>query len=82
MLMLLMLDYCILETEDGKWGAIEVKMGDGEIPEAIENLTKFKEKVDTDKYGEPAFLMVLTGTEYSYRRDDGIYIVSIGNLKN
>lgn len=73
---------CILETEDGKWGAIEVKMGDGEIPEAIENLTKFKDKVDTDKYGEPAFLMVLTGTEYSYRRDDGIYIVSIGNLKD
>ena len=57
-------------------------MGDGEIPEAIENLTKFKDKVDTDKYGKPAFLMVLTGTEYSYRRDDGIYIVSIGNLKN
>lgn len=73
---------CILETSDGKWGAIEIKLGAGEIPMAVDNLTKFKEKVDTKKYGEPAFLMVLTGSEYSYKRDDGIYVVSIGNLKN
>ena len=73
---------CILETSDGKWGAIEIKLGAGEIPMAVDNLTKFKDKVDTKKYGEPAFLMVLTGSEYSYKRDDGIYVVSIGNLKN
>ena len=73
---------CILETRDGKWGAIEVKLGAGEIPDAVLNLTKFKEKVDTDKYGEPSFLMVLTGADYSYKRDDGIYVVSIGNLKD
>lgn len=73
---------CILETADGKWGAIEVKLGAGEIPTAVDNLTKFKEKVDTEKYGEPAFLMVLTGADYSYKRDDGVYVVSIGNLKN
>lgn len=73
---------CILETADGKWGAIEVKLGAGEIPDAVENLTKFQEKVDTDKYGKPSFLMVLTGADYSYKRDDGIYVVSIGNLKD
>ena len=73
---------CILETANGKWGAIEIKLGAGEIPSAVNNLTKFKDKVDTDKYGEPAFLMVLTGADYSYKRDDGIYVVSIGTLKN
>lgn len=73
---------CILETRDGKWGAIEIKLGAGEIPSAVENLNKFKEKVDIEKYGNPTFLMVLTGADYSYKRDDGIYIVSIGNLKN
>ena len=26
--------------------------------------------------------MVLTEEDYSYKRDDGIYIISIGNLKN
>ena len=73
---------CILETRDGKWGAIEIKLGAGEIPSAVENLNKFKDKVDVEKYGNPTFLMVLTGADYSYKRDDGIYIVSIGNLKN
>ncbi len=73
---------CILETSDGKWGAIEIKLGAGEIPDAVLNLTKFKEKVDTDKYGKPSFLMVLNGANYSYKREDGIYVVSIGNLKN
>lgn len=73
---------CILEIANGKWGAIEIKLGAGEIPSAVNNLTKFRDKVDTDKYGEPAFLMVLTGADYSYKRDDGIYVVSIGTLKN
>ena len=73
---------CILELENGKWGAIEVKLGAGEIPKAVENLKKFEEKVDTDKYGKPSFLMVLTGADYSYKRDDGVYVVSIGNLKD
>lgn len=73
---------CILETSSGKWGAIEIKLGAGEIPSAVSNLTKFKEKVNTAQYGEPSFLMVLTGANYSYKREDGIYVVSIGNLKN
>lgn len=72
---------CILETSNGKWGAIEIKLGAGEIPDAVDNLTKFKEKIDSEKYGEPSFLMILTGADYSYKRDDGIYVVSIGNLK-
>ena len=32
---------CILETANGKWGAIEIKLGAGEIPSAVNNLTKF-----------------------------------------
>lgn len=73
---------CILKMADGNWGAIEIKLGAGEIPEAIDNLNKFKDKVDTDKYGKPSFLMVLTGADYSYKTEDGIYVVSIGTLKN
>jgi hypothetical protein len=73
---------CILRTQDGKWGAIEIKLGAGYIEDAAQNLLKFKEKVDVSKCGEPAFLMVLTGTNYSYKRDDGVYVVSIGTLKD
>ena len=73
---------CILTLGNGKWGAIEIKLGAGEIPYAAENLNKFKENIDTEKYGEPSFLMVLTADEYSYKREDGIYVVSIGSLKD
>lgn len=72
----------ILRTENGKWGAIEVKMGAKQIEEAAENLKKFKNRVDIEKSGEPAFLMVLTASELSYVREDGVYVVSIGTLKD
>lgn len=72
----------ILRTKSGKWGAIEIKLGPGYIDEAAKNLLKFKEKIDIKKCGEPSFLMVLTGSSYSYKRDDGVYVVSIGTLKN
>lgn len=73
---------CILETENGNWGTIEITLGTGKIPEAVNNLTEFKNKVDTNKYGEPSYLMVLIESDYSYKREDGIYVVSIGNLKD
>ena len=72
----------ILKTANDKWGAIEVKLGAKQIDEAAETLKKFKTKVDLKKSGEPAFLMVLTGSSLSYVREDGVYVVSIGNLKN
>ncbi len=72
----------ILRTSSGKWGAIEIKLGAGYIDEAANNLLKFKERVDIEKCGEPAFLMVLTGTKYSYKREDNVYVVSIGTLKD
>ena len=72
----------IVRTNSGKWGAIEIKLGAGYIDEAAKNLLKFKERVDIEKCGEPAFLMVLTGANYSYKRPDGVYVVSIGTLKN
>ena len=72
----------IIRTSSGKWGAVEIKLGNGYIEDAAQNLLKFKDKVDITKCGQPAFLMVLTGTSYSYKRDDGVYVVSIGTLKN
>lgn len=72
----------ILRMPSGKWGAIEIKLGAGYIDEAANNLLKFKEHVDIKKCGEPSFLLVLTGTNYSYKRDDDVYVVSIGTLKN
>jgi hypothetical protein len=71
----------IVQLKDGRWGAIEVKMGAKEIEAAAANLKTLRAKVNTDKMKEPSFLMVLTGTELAYRRADGVYIVPIGCLK-
>ena len=71
----------IIVLQDGRWGAVEIKLSSGFALSASENLLKFQEKVDTDKLGKPSFLMVLVGDEYSYQLDNGVYIVSIANLK-
>ena len=72
----------IIQLYDGRWAAIEVKMGNQEdIDKAAGNLKKLLEKIDHEKTGEPAFLMVLTATGFAYRREDGVYVVPIGCLK-
>jgi hypothetical protein len=71
----------IVHLKDGRWGAIEVKMGAKEIETAAENLKKLRNKINLDKMNEPSFLMVLTGTEFGYRRNDGVYIIPIGCLR-
>ncbi|MDR0682511.1 MAG: DUF4143 domain-containing protein [Dysgonamonadaceae bacterium] len=72
----------IVQLHDGRWGAIEVKLGNKQIEEAAENLLKLKNKVDTGKMKEPSFLMVLTGGQFAYKRKDGVLTVPVGCLKN
>ena len=71
----------ILKLSNGKWGAIEIKLGAGYIDEAAKNLLKLKENIN-EKATPPSFLMVLTASNYSYRRNDGVYVISIGTLKD
>lgn len=59
-----------------------MKLGHKQIEEAVENLLKLNDKINTDKMGKPSFLMVLTGGEFAYRRPDGVLIVPIGCLKD
>jgi len=72
----------IIQLGDGRWGAVEVRLGAGEVDKACDNLLKLKNVVDTDKMNEPSFLMVLTGTEYAFQMKNGIWIVPLGCLKN
>jgi len=72
----------IVRLRDGRWAAIEVKMGTKQIEEAAKNLLTLKAKINNEKMGKESFLMILTGGQYAYRRNDGIWIVPIGCLKN
>ena len=71
----------IVQLRDGRWGAIEVKLGNKQIEEAAENLLKLKDKINTDKMRKPLFLMVLTGGQFAFQRQDGVYVVPLGCLK-
>lgn len=72
----------VIALNDGRWAAVEVKLGSKEIEDAAVHLLELKDKVNTEKMREPSFLMILTGTEIAYRRDDGVYVVPLGCLKD
>lgn len=73
----------VVHLRDGRWGAIEVKLfSDDYIEEGAKNLLALKDKIDTTKMKTPSFLMVVTGTQYAYQRDDGVYVVPLACLKD
>lgn len=71
----------IIELDDGRWCAIEVKMGSGEEDEAASKLIKFAKNVNTEKMGKPSFLAIVTATKIGFRRDDGVFVIPLGCLK-
>lgn len=74
----------VIHLRNGSYGLIEIKLGgDKLVNESAANLVKMSNKIDTDKMNSPSFLMVLTATgKYAYQREDGVYVVPIGCLKN
>ncbi len=74
----------VIHLRNGSYGLIEIKLGgDRLISEGAENLKKLELRIDITKMNNPSFLLVLTATgKYAYRREDGVYVVPIGCLKN
>ncbi|MCD8200569.1 MAG: DUF4143 domain-containing protein [Clostridia bacterium] len=72
----------VIVLPDGRWGAIEVKLGINHIDEGADNLKKFVKTVNTEAMKDPSFLMVMSGTDrFAYRRPDGVYVVPAGCLR-
>ena len=74
----------VIHLRNGSFGLIEIKLGgDTAIEHGAATLKKLASLIDTDKMKAPSFLMVLTAVgNYAYRRNDGVYIVPIGCLKD
>ena len=74
----------VIHLKNGKYGLAEIKLGGQKlIEEGAANLKSLANKIDTSKMPAPSFLMIVVGAgEFAYRREDGIYIVPIGCLKN
>ena len=73
----------VVHLEDGRWGAVEIKIGgDKLIEDGATSLKTLRNKiVEKSEEKAPAFMMVLTAVGGTYRRDDGVYVVPINLLK-
>lgn len=73
----------VVEMPDGRWGAIEVKLGWNQIDAAAEGLLKIRKAIANAGGRAPDFLCVLYGVGGpAFRRKDGVYVVPIGALRN
>ena len=72
----------VVHLRNGSYALIEIKLGGSEIDQAAQNLLSLKNKIDITRMKAPSFLMVLSGTEFGYKREDGVYVVPLGCLKD
>ncbi len=70
----------IVQKRNGNYAAFEIKLGVGYIDEAAENLKKFEKNIDISKTNVPKSLNIITGTGMTYRRPDGINVISLASL--
>ena len=80
---------CVLHLNDGRYALIEFKLGEQEIEAGAKHLceietliTQYNDHEKQCKLRLPDLKIVITGTKYGYRRDDGVIVVPIGCLKN
>lgn len=73
----------VIVFENGNWALIEVKLGgNSDIELASKKLIDIANDIDVNKTGNCSFLMVVTKGGLAYKREDGVYVVPLGCLKN
>lgn len=79
----------VLHLEDGRYALVECKLGSREIEEGAKHLLEIKQLIaEKNKAGkqmklrEPDLLIILTGGEMAYTREDGVKIIPIGCLRD
>ncbi|NLT06548.1 MAG: ATP-binding protein [Solirubrobacterales bacterium] len=70
----------IVTLPDGRWGAVEVKLGGSQVQAGVESLRSAVEQIDTDAVGEPEFRLVVTGTGPVLTADDGTVTAPLSAL--
>lgn len=69
------IDY-IVETRDGDWVGVEVKLGSSDLDRAADALLRLSDRVGRP----PRALVIVTATSLAYTRDDGVHVVPLGLL--
>ena len=79
---------CVLHLNDGRYAIIEFKLGSFEIDEGAKHLNKLESLIiehnlqSSVHIKEPDLKLIITATQYGYRRDDNVYVIPIGCLKD
>ena len=78
----------VLHLDDGKYALLEFKLGSKEIEEGASHLKELaalvKQKNATERQvplREPDLLLVITGGNMAYTRQDGVKVIPLGCLK-
>ena len=74
----------VLHRRNGSYALMEVKLGGKDlIDEGAANMLKLSKSIDTDRMPAPSFMAVIIGVgQYAYQREDGVYVIPIGCLKD
>ena len=70
----------VLIANNGDWFGVEVKLNPKRADQASKQLQKFREKLDSEQTGKCLGLAVITYSELSYKRPDGVYLLGINQL--
>ncbi len=70
----------VITLPDGRWAAVEIKLGGAQMQAGVESLRDVIDQIDTETVGEPAFRLVVTGTGPILTADDGTVISPLSAL--
>ncbi|WP_029138056.1 ATP-binding protein [Nakamurella lactea] len=70
----------VLVLPDGRWAAIEVKLGAGRIVSAAQSVAAAVAAIDIEAVGAPMFRLIVTGTGTTFTLDDGTVTVPLHRL--
>ncbi len=80
---------CVLHLSDSRYALIEIKLGKNEIDKGAEHLNQLEKLIDVYnakekqcKLRKPNLKMIITATEFGYRRPDGVLVVPVGCLRD
>lgn len=71
----------VVELDDGRWAAMEVKLGARQIPSAQGSLAAFVRDIDTARTGAPVFTAVVTANGPTMRMPDGALTFPLSALR-
>ena len=79
----------VLHLKNGKYALLEFKLGTKEIDEGARHLIEIERLIKEHNKKEkqcplalPDLKIVITGSQYGYKREDGVFVIPISCLKN